>query len=63
MNDIREKDQDKGCFTDRYCCGSEKAENSKSLVDDRKCTCISACRWFALIPVVLVFWLLLRAIF
>jgi len=53
MNEIKKKDQENNCFTGRDCCGSKETSNSNTSVEDKKCACMSACRWFPLVPVVL----------
>jgi hypothetical protein len=53
MNESRKKDRENYCFGYGDYWGFKGNANSRNSDDSKKCSCISACRWFPIFPVVL----------
>lgn len=53
MNETKNKKQENEYIRGRNCCGFTGVADSSSLADNKKYECMSVCRWFPLIPVVL----------
>jgi len=53
VNEAKKKDQENDYVGSRDCCGFKGFTNGGSSDDSKKYACMSACRWFPLIPLLL----------